>query len=104
MSKKRVRKEIVNRIATSIVHKIGSIVNSSHPYALKYSKEARELLEQASQVARKENWNDEDKKIIHEEVRRKVQKELQSRDFLAEKKFALAEQEIAIALTALNLS
>lgn len=103
MSKKRARKELVNQLAKSLAHKIGSIVNNTKLYASKYTKEAAQLLEEAKEVARKEHWNSEDKQIIKENLKKNLTIELKKRDFLSDEKFSLVDQEIAVALSALNL-
>lgn len=103
MSKKRAIHELTNLLAIALRHKIGSIVNPDEVYAQKYAKDAEILMKEAGKIALRENWNNDDKIKIKEELRRKLKLELEKRDFLDNKKFELIDSEIDKALKFLRL-
>lgn len=103
MNKNKAIDELTNILAKALRHKIGSLVNSSEIYAQKYAKDADILLNEAKKVSLKENWNSYDKSMIKEKLKIKLKKELESKDFLDNKKFDLMENEIKEALEKLNL-
>jgi len=104
MGKRDNIKRLVNLLAKSLSHKIGSIVNKEEIYAPKYAKEADNFFELAKDISEEENWNIQDKITIKGELQRKLRKELEQKDFLDNKKFDIMEEEMDKALKLLDLS
>lgn len=94
---------MTNILASALRHKIGSIVNQNEIYAQKYAKDAETLIKEAQKIVFKGNWNYNDKKIIKEELKNKLRKELEKKDFLDIKKFDLMDEEIERVLILLGL-
>ncbi len=103
MNKRKTISEITNILASALRHKIGSIVNQNEIYAQKYAKDAEILIKEAQKVVVKGNWNYNDKKIIKEELKKKLRKELEKKDFLDIKKFEVMDEEIEKILRLLEL-
>jgi len=104
MSKNKIRNELTTLLAISLRHKIGSIVNSTELYAQKYSKDAEIILNEAKKVLAKENWNAKDKQEIEAELKSKLTKELESKPFIDNRKFALIDSQVEETLNLLKLS
>ncbi len=104
MSKLKTIHELTNLLAIALRHKIGSIVNVNEIYAQKYSKDAEILMKEAMKISIKENRNDYDKIRIKEELKRKLKIELESKEFLNERKFDIMLEEMNKALKLLKLS
>lgn len=103
MNKRKIISEMTNILASALRHKIGSIVNQNEIYAQKYAKDAETLVKEAQKIVFKGNWNYNDKKIIKEELKNKLRKELEKKDFLDIKKFEIMDEEIEKVLILLGL-
>lgn len=103
MSKTKIIHELTNMLTKALRHKIGSLVNQNEVYAQKYSKDADILFNEAIKISLKENWNNYDKIRIKEELKRKLKIELESKEFLNERKFEIMGEEIDKALKELSL-
>ena len=98
MSKTKIIHELTNVLAKALRHKIGSIVNQNEIYAQKYSKDADLLFKEAIKISLKKKWNNYDKNQIKEELKRKLKIELESKEFLNERKFEIMDEEIEKAV------
>lgn len=94
MGKKDDIDQLTNILSRALRHKIGSIVNKDEFYAEKYAKDSEHLLKEAEKVFERRNWNRNDKVMIKEELRKKLFKELEEKDFLDEKKFDIMDREM----------
>ena len=94
MGKKDDIDQLTNIMSRALRHKIGSIVNEDEFYASKYAKDSEHLLKAAEKLFEKRNWNDGDKVLIKGELRKKLLKELQEKDFIDSKKFDIMDTEI----------
>jgi phage anti-repressor protein len=104
MGKTSIINELTNRLAASLRHKIGSIVNENEFYANKYAKDAEVLLNEAREVAAAKNWNRDDRQEIKRQLRIKLEKELREKEFIDNKKFEIMDEEIDKTLKELGLS
>lgn len=104
MSKKQLIHGLTNLLAIALRHKIGGIVNKEEIYAGKYAKDAETLLKEAKKIAIKENWNTYDKDKIKKELRSKLKKELEEKEFLNNKKFDIMEEEMKRVLKEMNIN
>src|SRR3990167_9400230 len=98
MGKNKDIDELTNLMAKALRHKIGSIVNKDELYASKYAKDAESIMAEAEKVLLRQNWNSYDETRIKEQLRIKLQKELEQKDFLDNKKFEIMDSEIEKAL------
>ena len=98
MGKNKDINELTNLMAKALRHKIGSIVNKDELYASKYAKDAESIMAEAEKVLLRQNWNSYDETRIKEQLRIKLQKELEQKDFLDNKKFEIMDNEIEKAL------
>ena len=98
MSKTKDIEQLTNILAKALRHKIGSIVNENEFYAGKYAKDAEMLMKEAEKVLVKHSWNNEEKLAIRNKLRRKLNTELEKKDFLHEQKFVIMESEMEKAL------
>ena len=103
MGKNKDINELTNLMAKALRHKIGSIVNKDELYASKYAKDAESIMAEAEKVLLRQNWNSHDKTRIKEQLRIKLQKELEQKDFLDNKKFEIMDSEIEKALKEFGL-
>ena len=103
MSKTKIIHELTNLLAKALRHKIGFIVNPNEIYAQKYTKDSEVLMKEAQKIAIKENWNNYDKVKIKEELKRKLELELEKKDFLDNRKFEIMDEEVEKALKLLDL-
>lgn len=103
MGKSKDINELINLITKALRHKIGSIVNKDEFYAAKYAKDAEVFMKEAEKVLLRRNWNRYDKEKIREQLKIKLQKELEDKDFLDSKKFNIMDEEIDKALKELGL-
>jgi|SRR3989344_5155415 len=103
MSKNKNIQELTTILAIALRHKIGSIVNQNEIYAQKYAKDAEILIKQAQKVSRRENWNNYDKENIKRILKKKLQYELEKREFLDNKKFNIIEGEMNKVLKLIEL-
>jgi len=104
MSKTKTLHELANLLAIALKHKIGSIVNQNEIYAQKYARDYEILLKEAEKIAEQYNWSSEDKSMIKQETRKKLQQELEKKDFLDNKKFEIMDEEMDNALKILGLN
>ncbi len=104
MGKKRIIQEITNLLAVALRHKIGSIVNQNEIYAQRYAKDAEVLINEAKKITFGKNFNNPDKLEIKNKLKFKLQKELQSKDFLNNKKYDFMDSEINSVLSKLGLN
>jgi len=103
MGKNRDIGELANLMTKALRHKIGSIVNKDEFYAAKYAKDAEVLMREAEKVMLRRNWDRYDKEKIRQQLKIKLQKELEEKDFLDSKKFDIMDEEINKALKELDL-
>ena len=103
MSKNQNIHKLTTVLAISLRHKIGSIVNKDEIYAQKYAKDYEIFLKEAVKVSLRENWNEEDKAKIKNELKRKLKYELEKREFIDNKKFDIMDKEINEILDVLKL-
>jgi len=95
--------ELTNLMAKSLRHRIGSVVNRDEFYAPKYARDAESIMKEAEKVMLRQNWNRGDKATIKEQLKTKLRKELEEKDFLDNKKFEMMNDEINTALKELEL-
>ena len=103
MGKNKNIEELTNLMAKALRNKIGSIVNKDEFYAGKYAKDAENIMKEAEKVLLRQNWNSYDKLKIKEELRAKLRKDLEQKDFLDNKKFEIMDSEIEKALKEFDL-
>ncbi|MEK6868633.1 MAG: hypothetical protein AABX63_03845 [Nanoarchaeota archaeon] len=103
MGKNKNIEELTNLMAKALRHKIGSIVNKDEFYAGKYAKDAENIMKEAEKVLLRQNWDSYDKLKIKEELRAKLRKDLEQKDFLDNKKFEIMDSEIEKALKEFDL-
>ena len=103
MGKRKDIDELTNLISKALRHKIGSMVNKDEFYANKYAKDSENIMKEAEKVLLRQNWNNYDKVKIKEQLKIKLRKELEEKDFLDDKKFGIMDAEIDKALKALEL-
>ena len=94
MSKKQILDEFTNVLAVALRHKIGSMVNPNAIYAERYAKDSETLFKQAEKTKEQITWNYNDKIEIKQELIRKLKKELEKKDFLANEKYNYVDSEI----------
>ena len=103
MGKNKDMQELTNLMAKALRHKIGSIVNKDEFYANKYAKDAENIMKEAEKVLLRQNWNSYDKAKIKEGLKIKLQKELEQKDFLDNRKFDIMDEEINNSLKEFDL-
>ena len=103
MGKNKDMQELTNLMTKALRHKIGSIVNKDEFYANKYAKDAEVIMKEAEKVLLRQNWNDYDKAKIKEQLKIKLRKELEQKDFLHNEKFEIMNEEIDKALKKFGL-
>ena len=96
-------RELTNLMSKALRHKIGSIVNKDEFYSGKYAKDAENIMKEAEKVMLRHNWNSHDKTEIKAQLKAKLGKELEEKDFLDSKKFGIMGGEIDKALKELGL-
>src|SRR3989338_2492361 len=104
MGKSKDMQELTNLMTKALRHKIGSMVNKDEFYANKYAKDAEVIMKEAEKILLKRNWNNYDKSKIKEQLKIKLRKELEQKDFLDNKKFDIMDEEIDNALEEFNLN
>lgn len=95
--------ELTNLMSKALRHRIGSIVNKDEFYAGKYAKDAESIMSEAEKVMLRHNWNNYDKAEIKAQLKAKLRRELEEKDFLDNKKFDIMDGEIGKALKELGL-
>ncbi len=95
--------ELTNLMSKALRHKIGSIVNKDEFYSAKYARDSDIIMKEAEKVLLRQNWNNYDKAKIREQLRLKLRKELEDKDFLKEEKFEIMDSEINAALEEFEL-
>ena len=103
MGKNKDIDELTNLMTKALRHKIGSIVNKDEFYAGKYAKDAESIMKEAEKVLLRQNWNNYDKIKIKDDLRAKLRKDLEQKDFLDGKKFDIMDSEIEKALKEFGL-
>lgn len=103
MGKKDDIDQLTNIMSRALRHKIGSIVNKDEFYAEKYAKDSENIMKEAEKVLDRRNWNRDDKIKIKEELRKKLFKELEEKDFLNNEKFDIMDEEMEGALERFGL-
>ena len=98
MGKNKDIQELTNLMTKALRHKIGSIVNKDEFYANKYAKDAEVIMKEAEKVLLRQNWNSYDKVKIRSQLKAKLLKELEQKDFLDNKKFEIMDEEINNAM------
>lgn len=104
MSKTKNIQELTTILAIALRHKIGSIVNQDEIYAQKYAKDADVLIKEAQKIFLRENWNNYDKEKIKKVLKKKLQHELEKKEFLDNKKFDIMEKEMDETLESIKLN
>lgn len=104
MGKNKDIDELTNLMTKALRHKIGSIVNKDEFYANKYAKDSENIMKEAEKVLLRQNWNNYDKEKIKEQLKIKLHKELEEKDFLDTKKFDIMDGEIEKALKEFELN
>ncbi|MFA6022737.1 MAG: hypothetical protein WC781_01475 [Candidatus Pacearchaeota archaeon] len=103
MNKNLLIDELTNILALALRHKIGTIVRPNEIYTDKYAKDSEIFFREAEKIKDQHNWNYQDKLNIQQELKRKLRKELESKDFLPDEKYDYVDSEIDKALRALGL-
>lgn len=103
MGTKSLISELTNLLAIALRHKIGSLVNEKEIYAQKYARDAEMLIEQARKLAIERNWSYSDKQEIRKQLKSKLYKELEDKDFIDNKKFDIMDGEVDSVLRELGL-
>jgi len=104
MGKAKLISELTNLLAIALRHRIGSIVNKEEIYVQKYAKDALILINEAKKLAIQKNWNFQDKHEIKKQLKLKLQKELEEKTFINNKKFELMDNEIEKVLKEISLN
>ncbi|MBS3099804.1 hypothetical protein J4463_01135 [Candidatus Pacearchaeota archaeon] len=104
MSKKDKISELTNILSKALRHRIGSIVNEHEIYAERYSKDSDTLIKSAQDISLGENWSIYDKAEIKTLLKKKLQKELEEKEFINEKKFKILDKELEKVLLFLELN
>ena len=94
MSKKDKIDEFTTLGAKALRHKIGSIVNANEIYAKKYARDYDILKVEAIKAIAEINLNEVEKIKITNILKNKLRKELESKDFIDDKKFEIMNKEI----------
>ena len=95
--------ELTNLMSMALRHKIGSVANKDEFYANKYAKDAEVIMKEAEKVLLRQNWNAYDKAKIKEQLKIKLRRELEQKDFLRNEKFEIMNEEIDKALKKFGL-
>lgn len=103
MSKKDSINKITNFLALSLSHRIGNIANPNEKYSNKYTKEADNYFIRARDISFEEHWNNYDKSVIKEKLKKKLIEELIRKEHLDSRKFNLVDAEINNVLRELEL-
>jgi hypothetical protein len=103
MGRKKSIEELTNILAVALRHKIGAIVNFMEIYAEKYAKDSEVLLNETKKILEKEHFDFYDRKEIKEQLRKKLQAELASKEFLDKKKFEIMDEETEKVLREFDL-
>lgn len=103
MGKNKDIDHLTNLMAKALRHRIGAIVNNDEIYANKYAKDSESIMKEAKKVLLQHNWDNDDKIEIKEQLRIKLRKELEERDFLDDRKFEIMDGEIEKALKEFGL-
>ena len=94
---------LTNLMAKALRHKIGAIVNSDEIYASKYAKDSENIMKEVKRVLLRHNWDNDDKIEIKGQLRIKLHKDLEEKDFLDDRKFGIMDAEIEKALKEFKL-
>tara|TARA_Y100000031_G_scaffold26765_1_gene28790 strand:+ start:877 stop:1191 length:315 start_codon:yes stop_codon:yes gene_type:complete len=103
MGKNKDMQELTNLMTKALRHKIGSIVNKDEFYAGKYAKDAENIMKEAGKVLLRQNWNNYDKIRMKGQLKEKLKKELEQKDFLDNKKFDMMDEEVNKAIKEFDL-
>lgn len=98
MGKNRDVDHLTNLMAKALRHKIGAIVNKDEIYANKYAKDSENIMKEAKKVLLRHNWDNDDKIEIRRQLRIKLHRELEEKDFLNDEKFDIMDEEMDKAL------
>lgn len=91
-------------MAKALRHKIGSIVNKDEFHTNKYAKDAEVIMNEVEKVLLRQNWNGYDGAKIKEQLKIKLRKELEQKDFLHNEKFGIMNEEVDRALKEFGLN
>ncbi len=104
MGKNKDIDHLTNLMAKALRHKIEAIVNSDEIYANKYAKDSENIMKEAKRVLFRHNWDNDDKIEIKGQLKTKLRKELEEKDFLDGRKFGIMDAEIEKALREFGLA
>lgn len=104
MGKKRDINQITTILSTALRHKIGAILGIDKRYFKKYEIEFSARRDIAKKILKDCNFNSYDKNIIRILLKRKLERELEKRDYINEKKFVIMNEEIDNILKELGLN
>lgn len=94
MGKTQLIKQLTNLLSKALRHKIGSMVNSDEFYTAKYAKDYEVLFREALRIYLQYHWNKQDLSTIRLQVGRKLHKELKEKEFIADKKFEIMDEQL----------
>lgn len=104
MGKNKEINTLTNLLAKALRHRIGSIVNKHEIYSQKYAKDTDVLINEARKIESKENWSLSDKIKIKKDLKKRLRTELESKEFIDNKKFDLMNEHIELVLKTLGLN
>jgi len=103
MGKSAKIEEVVNRLAVALRHRIGALLGTNKDYAKRYLYDSIELINQAREIVIDLHLNVEDKQELKIKLSHKLQKELEVKEFIPEKKFQIMNSEIDKVLRELGI-
>ena len=95
--------EITTILAGALRHKIGALVGREEYYEEKYKLEANARFEKAKKIVDNCHFNTYDKSIIKSKLLYKLKNELESREYIDNKKFEIMDKQIDEVLKELEL-
>ena len=104
MGKSKDIDQITNILSTALRHKIGSLLGRDKEYFRKYEIEFSARKRMAEKILKNCNFNNYDKNVIKNLLRKKLKKELDERDYIKKEKFEIMEKEIEELLKELILT
>lgn len=103
MGKNKDIDQITTILSTALRHKIGAILGIDKRYFKKYEIEFSARRDMAKKILKDCNFNIYDKNKIKILLKRKLENELERRDYINEKKFEIMNEEIDKVLEELEL-
>jgi len=96
--------QITTILSTALRHKIGAILGMDKKYFRKYEIEFSARRDLAKKILKECNFNSYDKNKITILLKRKLERELERRDYINQKKFEIMDEEIEKVLKELELN